>query len=171
MRPTLALQERGVKQRCRKDTPIAIGPGHNLDAVKKVQQVLAMAWHRPTVLSRQLCILQLLATYIGSTGFVVEKAVHEGNELWASKLQPSVDPFLLVGLRALQVADRMKYCPNPSCAAPYFIAKRRSQKYCCDTCALPSQREFKRQWWAEHGNAWRKAREALAKKSRRKGGK
>lgn len=150
--------------------PLVIGPGHKLDAVKEVQHVLSMAWGQPTLLSRQLCILQLLATYFGLSWSYAEYADYRGID-WVSELQSRVDPFLLVGLRALQVADRMKYCPNPTCVAPYFIAKRRSQKYCSYVCAAPAQKEFKRQWWAEHGDAWRKARKASAKKSRRKRGK
>ncbi len=65
------------------------------------------------------------------------------------------DPFVLVLLRALHIADRLRVCPNGGCPAPYFIAKRRSQKYCSEACALPAQREFKRAWWTEHGAQWR----------------
>jgi hypothetical protein len=42
-------------------------------------------------------------------------------------------------------------CANPECPAPYFLAIRKSQKYCNADCATPSQREFKRKWWVEHG--------------------
>ena len=58
----------------------------------------------------------------------------------------------------VDVGDRARHCPNPDCVAPYFFAARRSQKYCADICARPSQREFKRRWWAEHGSARRKSR-------------
>jgi hypothetical protein len=151
--------------------PVVIGQGHKLDSLKEVRRVLAMAWRRPTVLSRQLCILQLLATYVSLSGLEVEKANYEGDEFWADWLESRVDPFSLVGLRALQIADRMRYCPNPTCLSPYFIAYRRSQKYCTDACALPAQRELKRAWWKEHGDEWRKARKASTKKSRRRRGK
>ena len=33
------------------------------------------------------------------------------------------------------------------------------------------KRELKRAWWGEHGDAWRKARKASAKRSQRKRGK
>ena len=151
--------------------PVLIGQGHKLDPLKEVRRVLAMAWRRPTVLSRQLCILQLLATYVSLNGFEVEKANYEGDEFWAGWFESRVDPFSLVGLRALQIADRMRYCPNPTCLSPYFFAYRRSQKYCTDACALPAQRELKRAWWKEHGDEWRKARKASTKKSQQKRGK
>ena len=150
---------------------IIIDQGHKLDSLKEVRRVLAMAWRRPTVLSRQLCILQLLASYVALDGSEVGRAIYEGGEFLADWLESRVDPFSLVGLRALQIADRMRYCPNPTCPAPYFIARRRSQKYCGEDCSIPAQLEFKRAWWREHGDAWRKARESSAKKSQPKRGK
>jgi hypothetical protein len=54
--------------------------------------------------------------------------------------------------------DVLKRCGNPECAAPYFFAKRRSQRYCSDVCAKPAQMAAKKQWWDEHGDKWRKAR-------------
>ena len=89
----------------------------------------------------------------------------------------AIDEFALVLLRAMHIADRMRYCQNPSCPAPYFLAKRRSQKYCSDACSLPAQREFKRAWWQDHGEEWRakraKKKEAKrgSRKSQRKRGK
>jgi hypothetical protein len=151
--------------------PIIIGQGHKLDSLKEVRRVLAMAWRRPTALSRQLCIMQLLAIYVSPRGFEGEGAIYGRDQSWASWVESRFDPFSLVGLRALQIADRMRYCPNPTCPASYFIAQRRSQKYCTDACALPAQRELKRAWWKEHGDEWRKARKASAKKSQRKRGK
>lgn len=56
----------------------------------------------------------------------------------------------------LRSANRLRYCDNEECAAPYFFAKRRSQKYCSDPCSLPAQRKFKLRWWSEHGSQWRK---------------
>lgn len=51
-----------------------------------------------------------------------------------------------------------KVCANPDCPAPYFIAKKATQHYCSDGCAEVFQRECKRRWWAEHGDAWRRSR-------------
>jgi hypothetical protein len=85
---------------------------------------------------------------------------------------PVLTPFEQTLLHLLKSVDKARYCGNPDCLTPYFFAKRRSQKYCSDACSLPAQREFKRKWWADHGQAWRKAqaRKASAKKSRRKRG-
>jgi hypothetical protein len=149
------------------------GAAHELDPMRQAQRVLSMAWRRPTVLSRQLGVLQLVGSYFSLSAFEIEGAIYHGDELWAAWLESRVDPFLLVSLRALQITDRMRYCPSPTCLAPYFIARRRSQKYCSDTCALPAQRELKRAWWAEHGDVWRAERTAkqVRRKSQQKRGK
>lgn len=67
-------------------------------------------------------------------------------------------PFEQSLLYLLKAVDRARYCGNPDCVAPYFLAKRRSQKYCSDACSQPAQKEFKKQWWKEVGKARRKAR-------------
>jgi hypothetical protein len=121
--------------------------------------LLPMIWDTPDLRVRESMILRLLRTMPDSL-------------LWL--IQPTryiPGPFEQVLVHFLKAADRARHCNNPDCVAPYFFAKRRSQKYCSDACALPSQREFKRQWWAEHGEARRKARKASAKKSQRKRGK
>jgi hypothetical protein len=75
---------------------------------------------------------------------------------------PSRTELLL--LEFMKWADLTKYCDNPDCNAPYFIASRRTQKYCSDVCSKPAQRENKRQWWAENGSRWRAARAKALKR-------
>lgn len=65
--------------------------------------------------------------------------------------------------------QRTRYCPNPECAAPYFFAKRHTQKYCSEKCAQHCERESKRRWWAEHGEEWRTARQSKKPSKRRAG--
>jgi len=77
--------------------------------------------------------------------------------------------FLLLGLKPPSRGERLllefmrwaeltRYCGNPDCPAHYFIATRRSQKYCSDACSKPAQREFKRRWWATTGRRRRSAK-------------
>ena len=69
-----------------------------------------------------------------------------------------------------RLAARARFCGNPNCPSPYFFGSRRTQKYCSEDCALPSQRASKAEWWAKHGNVWRKARLTKGpKKSGKKG--
>jgi hypothetical protein len=79
---------------------------------------------------------------------VLKKETADLGKMWAAA---DADAFGQVLLRAFEVADRMRFCPTPNCPAPYFMAQRRSQKYCSDACSLPAQRECKRTWWREHG--------------------
>jgi hypothetical protein len=67
------------------------------------------------------------------------------------------------GLYLLVSNSRLaKVCANPDCPAPYFIAKKPTQQYCSDGCAQLIQRDWKRRWWAEHGEQWRKDRKKVA---------
>jgi hypothetical protein len=61
-------------------------------------------------------------------------------------------------LQFLKVATLTRFCGNLECTAPYFVAAKRSLKYCSDLCAERAQREHKRTWWAENGQRWRAAR-------------
>lgn len=47
-----------------------------------------------------------------------------------------------------QQKGRTAICANPTCSRPYFIRKRRTQKYCdAGPCVEQAQREQKREWW------------------------
>jgi hypothetical protein len=59
----------------------------------------------------------------------------------------------------LNPVARPSRCRNEECPAPYFFAARRNQRYCSNDCALPAQREHKRQWWKREGPNWRKRRD------------
>jgi hypothetical protein len=47
-------------------------------------------------------------------------------------------------------ANRARRCPNPECEFPYFLARKKGQKYCSEKCAKPARRESKRKWWSEN---------------------
>lgn len=66
-------------------------------------------------------------------------------------------------LDLLRCRGLTKYCANPECSAPYYIARRKSQTYCGDQCAELFQREAKLNWWREHGNEWRENRRQKTK--------
>jgi hypothetical protein len=63
----------------------------------------------------------------------------------------------------------VKVCGNPNCSTlPYFIAAKATQRYCSEQCAELFQREWKRKWWAEHGEQWRRGRKKAKKKAGKK---
>jgi len=149
-------------------------------------------WGLPTSFVREVAILDLLASRLnhhvrewwslktpptGPPANVFEQLNRElpvrlfGSEVQPDLSNPSLGRFEIALCYCLHSVDRLRVCQNHECNAPYFFAKRRSQKYCSDICALPAQREFKRRWWAEHGEAQRRSRKASVKKPHRKGGK
>lgn len=64
-------------------------------------------------------------------------------------------------------ANRARFCANPDCPAPYFVAKRATQRYCSPDCLKPFQKQWKLDWWNRQG----KARRTDASAKSRKGGK
>jgi hypothetical protein len=44
-------------------------------------------------------------------------------------------------------------CPNPGCAGSYFFRQQKNQRFCSTECALPTQRQSKREWWARNRSA------------------
>jgi hypothetical protein len=67
-------------------------------------------------------------------------------------------PFQRAVLHLFKSASKLRCCHNPDCPAPYFVARRRSQKYCSADCTLPTLREQKRRWWRKNGGEWRENR-------------
>lgn len=89
---------------------------------------------------------------------------HPGIEL-AYILNLGPKPYILLSAQTLwqylctllmfhSVGD-LRYCQNPDCPAPRFIARRKDQVYCSSDCAALLA---KRRWWAKHGEQWRRRR-------------
>ncbi|HEV2491479.1 MAG TPA: hypothetical protein VG204_00240 [Terriglobia bacterium] len=149
--------------------PLVVGgdPSLRVNVLLKARRFLAEAWRAPTMLAREISVLRLIGSYLQTNDEprgVDRSLVSYNQEYWAEEAISNVDAFFLVLLRALHTLDRMRFCPNPECLTPYFIARKRRQKYCSEVCAGAAQRELKRIWWAEHGDAWREARKRRAKK-------
>ena len=73
---------------------------------------------------------------------------------------PPPSPFEQCLIYLRRSIDRARYCESTDCTTRFFFAQHRNQKYCSDSCANSSQRELKRQWWAEHGKEIRAQRKA-----------
>lgn len=84
------------------------------------------------------------------------------------------DAFLQVLHRGAEIAKRMKLCRNRQCQYPFFLAGRRTEKYCTQECAKPAKRAAKLKWWNKHSKKWRRDQKAAGrrkKQSQQKGGK
>jgi hypothetical protein len=53
----------------------------------------------------------------------------------------------------LRLSEEIVYCQNPSCPAPFYLRRRRDQKYCTanDECARFAGREAARRYWHSKG--------------------
>jgi hypothetical protein len=59
-------------------------------------------------------------------------------------------------------------CANSNCKiTPYYLADKPNQRYCSEPCSHLADAERKSQWWAEHGEQWRKARKRATKKGKK----
>ncbi len=58
-------------------------------------------------------------------------------------------------LLCFEQREKLRSCENPKCAAPYFIARRKDQRFCGEDCAhlIAASR-----WWTQHGKEWRRRR-------------
>jgi hypothetical protein len=86
---------------------------------------------------------------------LIEVPLTNPSEFLAGLRPPGRTEQLL--LQLVRMAHLTRYCGNPECTAPYFIAAKRSLKYCSDVCSRYGQRQHKLKWWNEHGDASRKA--------------
>lgn len=48
-----------------------------------------------------------------------------------------------------------------------FVAKRQTQLYCSSDCSELAEREWKREWWRKHGDAWREKRRRVEERKKR----
>jgi hypothetical protein len=156
----------GDLRRSAPDLPLMrkIEPGEQRATwIWSLSQMLRRAWEQPDRRTTEWGAFLLLLT-TRTAGFRQMSLLGFDGSL------PPPTLFEEAVLYLIREADRARYCENPDCPARYFFAKRRSQKYCSPSCALPAQREFKRRWWAEHGNRRRqqdsKARTTRTRKKR-----
>ena len=76
-----------------------------------------------------------------------------------------LSPFEQAVLYLLKQAKLTRYCQNPSCSTPYFSATAATRDIAPSRVRNLPQREYKRRWWKQHGNQWRRYR---AKKRQRR---
>lgn len=60
-----------------------------------------------------------------------------------------------------------RVCENTDCPAPFFIAKRKSQRYCGEECASVYQKAWKRKWWNDKGAVRRQQQRTAKKRGKR----
>jgi len=131
---------------------------------ERLQPQLRIVWREPAPLAKEAGLMMLAAAYMkgcSPQSWTEISAFPPGvlRALAALGVPPrGADGFLMVLLYALKHVHLLRYCANPDCKEPYFVARRASQVFCSGPCAKPAQREAKKRWWDKHGEAARRKR-------------
>jgi hypothetical protein len=124
-----------------------------------LRDTLREIWQCSDLRGKRWGIFQILEQFFAYIDPRFDKApVASSERFYRPKTLSASNDFEESLFRLLELASLTRKCANPECDAPYYFAKRRSQKYCDPACAKPAQREFKRNWWAREGERWRAAR-------------
>ena len=130
--------------------------------VAKIQRFLRLAWDSPNLREREWHLFTARTEFHSSTGWAVmwEERLRKSSDLRAAIQQgltpeedtarvsvPKLTPFEQAFYHLHRIAKRMRHCGNPGCPAPYFLARKKLQKYCDPKCAAPMQRQQKLEWW------------------------
>jgi len=148
---TQAARDDALQRLARRFPEFCAGLGHL--TFKWIQDRLLSAWRAPTPGERKLWITEVTWDVVD----FVEKNPEKPRSQDLSKVAWAL-------WQLVEECDRMRCCLNENCDAPFFLARRRTQKYCSEDCAAPAVRQFKRTWWKEHGEDWRAAREKAKRK-------
>ncbi len=115
--------------------------------------LLRKGWDAPTLREREW--------YFGDAESLARYMHSEQPEGWTTDYAPWItyrfsDPptratsFEAVFYHLRRHIDNAQHCAGPECAAPYFFATKKSQKYCSSECADPARRASKLRWWNEN---------------------
>jgi hypothetical protein len=137
--------------------------------VLRLRDSLRALWKAPDKETKRWGIFRISQVFFlqGDNALIRAPLSNEWDFLLTSVRPPSRTERLL--LKFIDLADYARCCGGSDCAAPFFIASRRNQKYCSLKCSRESQREFKREWWAKNGKAWRSGRRTKTKAKKQSG--
>lgn len=131
-----------------------------------VQGSLRRAWLRSTPLKEKQRLVN---------GLIASSFATPGISGWSAPLSLGrivLDHQNLRSQLAVAILEnwrRFAVCANPECPAPFFLSRRRTQKYCeSGECTRYAQRERALAWWRREGNKWRAKRQKKRAHLRRK---
>lgn len=89
---------------------------------------------------------------------VIFAAIHVTAERIEVKPSQLVETASLLFMRD-RLQGKTAICENPECPAPYFLRKRKTQKFCeAGPCVEYGARLRANKWWHAHGDEWREQR-------------
>jgi hypothetical protein len=127
-----------------------------------VQEFLRLAWDAPDMRAREWHIFAARQEFHSSTVYepawlerfqsLVKDSLPVDDRLTEEEYKlklsvPDFTPFEQTMYHLQRLANRLRHCANPECAAPYFLAGKKGQKYCTSRCSGDMQRVQKRDWW------------------------
>jgi hypothetical protein len=118
----------------------------------RMRDYLRKAWDAKDRRTREWHIFQMRSFFSVLTRMRSDEAKRfdNPNEEWLEEAPPITELEAVAFYFQTVIADRAKRCAGLECPAPYFIAKKRWQKYCSEECAGPAMREQKKQWWRDN---------------------
>jgi hypothetical protein len=128
-----------------------------------LRDAVRVLWKSSDYRSKQFGVIRILEDYFAIGGSRLSPGPVWGSMEWFFHSLGPATPVELALMRLLNVAHLTRFCANQECKTPYFWAGTASQRYCSELCAKPAQREYKRKWWTEHGNQWRRSRRAKSR--------
>jgi hypothetical protein len=114
-------------------------------------------WREPDLRTKQWATFRISQDFFSQGRGDLLRGPFEGSfDIALMGLKPRTSTERLL-LEFTELAELTRYCGNPGCPTPFFIARRRSQKYCSCKCSKPAQREAKLKWWRNTGKNRRAA--------------
>jgi hypothetical protein len=107
-------------------------------------------WRAPDIRTRELVLYRLIDAAIIEQAYPANSHPVFWSHSGPMTPMPPPTPFEQAIEFLRKHVRRLACCASSDCPTPFFFNVRRSQKYCSEDCALPSQREFKRAWWAKN---------------------
>jgi hypothetical protein len=112
-------------------------------ALLEIRDQLREIWQAPTSGASEVIVKDWLNRREGEPGVLFKCSIKLSKfvpELW------SLRAMLIQGI--LEHWEHFRLCANASCAAPYFVAKRRDQTICdAGDCKAEKQRQHALKWW------------------------
>jgi hypothetical protein len=127
--------------------------------VLEVRYLLKAAWETSDRRASDWYLYKIRDQYhFGTTILQEDMAAFERGERkkftweswWKEQQPPTQTPFEQAMFHLHRNLDRARRCANPECPAPFFLTRKKGQRYCGSKCSGEAQREQRRRWWRDN---------------------
>jgi hypothetical protein len=160
------LTTSGVEARSFKRTDDGKWVDYREPEILRLRRLLRDAWSGGPTASRSMEELLGLRTPAGESLDIQSSNVSADWRRGSIVFLPR-NPFQAACYALLLKSNLATFCANPDCPAPYFVARRATQRYCSPDCLKPFQKQSKLDWWNREGKT-RRAKASGKSHKRRK---